>query len=59
MQIESDGDVMCALSTFKEAGEEERHKRYRTIHVQECVQVMLEGDDRLEPLIPTQLSTYN
>ena len=47
---------MCALSTFKEAGEEERHKRYRTIHVQECVQVMLEGDDRLEPLIPTQLS---
>ena len=43
------------LSTFKEQ-EKKSSTIYRTIHVQECVKVMLERDDRVEPLNPTPLS---
>ena len=51
--IESDTDLICALCSFKEAAEQNSSTHYRTIHVQECVEVMLERDDRLEPLHPS------
>ena len=50
--IESDADMQCTLCNFKEAKEEDKLAKYRTIHVQECVEVILERDDRLEPLEP-------
>lgn len=49
--IESDGDLHGALVSFLEvAGAGNDAVAYRTLHIEECVEVMMERDKHTEPL---------
>ena len=48
--IESDCDIRCTLTSFLEASQRNESSQFRTLHVQECMQVMLERDGHSEPL---------
>ena len=52
MAIESDGDLQSALSSFLEVAENGFPVQFRTLHVRECIQVMLQRDDQVVPLDP-------
>ena len=51
--IESDGDLHGALVSFLElAGASNDAVAYRTLHIEECVEVMMERKSHTEPLEP-------
>ena len=51
VMIESDGDLHGALVSFLEvAGVGNDAVAYRTLHIEECVEVMMERDKHTEPL---------
>ena len=52
MVIESDGDLSTALASFIEVAGSNLPPKFRTIHISECTEVMLQQDDRCEPLEP-------
>ena len=52
MVIESDRDAQEALATFIDASDNNQDVRYRSIHVRECSKVLLQREDRFEPLEP-------
>ena len=57
MTIESNGDLHAALISFIEAAETEKSPEYRTLHISECTEVMLQRDDRVESLEPKATGT--
>ena len=52
MVIESDRDAQEALAAFIDASGNNQDVRYRSIHVRECSKVLLQREDRFEPLEP-------
>ena len=50
MVIESDGDLRAALASIVEVAGSDLPHKFRTIHISECTEVMLQRDDRCEPL---------
>ena len=52
--IESDGDLHGALVSFLELAHSDASDavHLRTIHIEECVEVMMQRDGRAEPLEP-------
>ena len=52
MAIESDGDLRGALTSFLEVAQNDLSVEFRTIHVHECIEVLLQRADRVEPLEP-------
>ena len=50
--IESDRDAQEALAAFIDASGNNQDVRYRSIHVRECSKVLLQREDRFEPLEP-------
>lgn len=44
--------MQCALVSFAEVAASGLAPEYRTLHLLECVEVMLQRDDRCEPLSP-------
>ena len=50
MAIESDGDLRAALTSFAEVAADCLPVKYRTFHVRECVEILLQRDARVEPL---------
>lgn len=51
MNIESDGDLHGALVSFLEVAEVGSDAvPYRTLHIEECVEVMMQRDKHTEPL---------
>jgi len=55
VEIESDGDLQAALTSFVEVAESGLPVQFRTIHVSECMKVLLQRCDRWEPLEPQPL----
>ena len=49
--IESNGDLQEALVSFAEVANSNLSAQYQTLHVEECLEVMLEREDRREPLL--------
>lgn len=50
MVIESDRDAQEALTAFIDASSNNQDVCYRSIHVRECRKVLLQREDRFEPL---------
>ena len=55
--IEIDSDLCCALRTFVEMSVDGRPLEHRSLHAQECTEVILERDDHSEPLEPYTIPT--
>ena len=50
--VESDGDLRTALTSFADVAAGCLPVKYRTFHVRECMEVLLQRDDRVELLKP-------
>lgn len=48
--IESDGDLRTALVSFLELSQANSAVHLRTVHIEECVEVMMLRDEHAEPL---------
>ena len=57
--IESDKDAKSALVAFREAQETGSDVEYHTIHIEECVEVVLERANHKEPLEELSASCYS
>ena len=55
--MESDRDVQEALTAFVDAAKQQTDVKYCTIHVKECVVILLQRSNRAEPLEPKQCSS--
>ena len=49
--IESNGDLQEALVSFAEIANSNLPAQHWTLHVEKCLEVMLEREDRREPLL--------
>jgi len=49
---ESNGDLHAALISFIEAAETDKSPKYHTLHISECTEVVLQRENRVEPLEP-------
>ena len=56
LQMTIDADLRCALTSFMEVAENGLPARFRTLHAQECIEVILQRDECIEPLDPQSSS---
>jgi len=50
--VESNGNLHAALISFIEAAETDKSSEYCILHIIECMEVVVQRDDRVEPLEP-------
>ena len=55
--IESDSDLRCALNAFAEMSATNGPVEFRSLHAQECIEIILDRDDHSEPLVRPSVVT--